>query len=50
MCRADASVRPKLEGGKLMDITNLTVHELKEKLDKKETTISEINKAYVERI
>ena len=33
-----------------MDITNLTVHELKEKLDKKETTISEINKAYVERI
>ena len=33
-----------------MDITNLTVHELKEKLDKKEITISEINKAYVERI
>ena len=33
-----------------MDITNITVHELKEKLDKKETTISEINKAYVERI
>lgn len=33
-----------------MDITELTVHELKEKLDKKELTISEITNAYVNRI
>ena len=33
-----------------MDITNLTVHELKEKLASKEITITEITKAYVERI
>ena len=34
----------------MMDITDLTVHELKEKLDKKELTISEVTKAYVDRI
>ncbi len=33
-----------------MDITELTVHELKEKLDKNEITITEITKAYVDRI
>ncbi len=33
-----------------MDITNLTVHELKEKLASKELTITEINKAYIDRI
>ena len=33
-----------------MNITDLTVHELKEKLDKKEMTISEITQAYVDRI
>lgn len=33
-----------------MNITNLTVHELKDKLSKKELTISEINKAYIDRI
>ena len=33
-----------------MNITDLTVHELKEKLDKKEMTITEITKAYVDRI
>ena len=33
-----------------MDIINLTVHELQEKLAKKELTITEITKAYVDRI
>ncbi len=33
-----------------MDITELTVHELKEKLDKKELTSFDITKAYVDRI
>ena len=33
-----------------MNITELTVHELKEKLANKEITISEITKAYVDRI
>lgn len=33
-----------------MNITNLTVHELKEKLEKKELTALEITKAYVDRI
>ena len=33
-----------------MNITELTVHELKEKLDNKELTVSEITKAYVDRI
>ena len=33
-----------------MNITNLTVHELQEKLVKKELTITEITKAYVDRI
>ncbi len=33
-----------------MDITELTVHELQEKLEKKEITISEITKAYTDRI
>ena len=33
-----------------MNITDLTVHELKEKLDKKELTITQITKAYVDRI
>ena len=33
-----------------MNITELTVHELKEKLDKIELTITEITKAYVDRI
>jgi len=33
-----------------MDITELTVHELKEKLDKKELTSYDITKAYVDRI
>ena len=33
-----------------MDITNLTVHELIEKLDKNELTSEEITKAYVDRI
>ena len=33
-----------------MNITDLTVHELKEKLDNKELTITDINKAYVDRI
>ena len=34
----------------MMNITDLTVHELKEKLDKKELTISEVTKGYVDRI
>ena len=33
-----------------MDITNLTVHELKEKIANKELTISQITNAYVDRI
>ena len=33
-----------------MEITELTVHELKEKLDKKELTITQITKAYVDRM
>ena len=33
-----------------MDITELTVHELQEKLEKKEITISEITKAYANRM
>ena len=33
-----------------MDITELTVHELKEKLDNKEITYAEVTKAYVNRI
>ena len=33
-----------------MNITELTVHELKEKLDKKELTVQEITKAYIDRI
>ena len=33
-----------------MDITELTVHELKEKLKSKEITITEVTKAYVDRI
>ena len=33
-----------------MDITNLTVHELKDKIASKELTISQITKAYVDRI
>ena len=33
-----------------MDITNLTVHELQEKLESKELTITEITKAYADRI
>lgn len=33
-----------------MDITELTVHELKERIESKELTISEITKAYVNRI
>ena len=33
-----------------MNITKLTVHELQEKLVKKELTITEITKAYVDRI
>lgn len=33
-----------------MDITELTVHELQEKLKSKELTITEINKAYIDRI
>ena len=33
-----------------MNITELTVHELKEKLANKELTVSEITKAYVDRI
>ena len=33
-----------------MDITELTVHELQEKLKNKELTVTEINKAYIERI
>ena len=33
-----------------MNITELTVHELKEKLDKKELTAVEITKAYIDRI
>lgn len=33
-----------------MEITELTVHELKEKLEQKELTITQINKAYVDRI
>ncbi len=37
-------------GGKQMDITELTVHELQERLEKKEITISEITKAYTDRI
>lgn len=33
-----------------MDITELTVHELQEKLKSKELTITDINKAYIDRI
>lgn len=33
-----------------MNITDLTVHDLKEKLDSKELTITQINQAYVDRI
>ena len=33
-----------------MDITELTVHELQEKLKSKELTVTEITKAYVDRI
>ena len=33
-----------------MNITDLTVHELKEKLDNKEFTITQVTKAYVDRI
>ena len=33
-----------------MNIVNLTVHELQEKLANKELTITEITKAYVDRI
>ena len=33
-----------------MNITELTVHELKEKLEKKELTSYEITKAYTDRI
>ena len=33
-----------------MDITELTVHELVEKIKNKELTVTEINKAYIERI
>ena len=33
-----------------MDITELTVHELQEKIKNKELTITEINQAYVDRI
>ena len=33
-----------------MDITNLTVHELQEKIKSKELSILDITKAYVERI
>ena len=33
-----------------MEITELTVHELREKLNKKELTVTEITKAYVDRI
>ena len=33
-----------------MDITELTVHELQEKIKNKELTITEITKAYVDRI
>lgn len=33
-----------------MDITKLTVHELKEKLDNKEISITEVTKAFIERI
>ena len=37
-------------GGNLMDITELTVHELQEKIRNKELTVTEITKAYVDRI
>ena len=33
-----------------MDITELTVHELQEKLNNKELTITQITKAYTDRI
>ena len=33
-----------------MDITELTVHELQEKLKNKELTVTEITKAYVDRV
>ena len=33
-----------------MNITELTVHELKQKIDKKELTVLEIVQAYVDRI
>ena len=33
-----------------MEITELTVHELQEKLKNKELTITEINEAYIKRI
>ncbi len=38
------------KGGKEMNITELTVHELQEKLKNKELTITDITKAYVDRI
>lgn len=34
----------------LMDVTNLTVHELKEKLKNKELTISQIMQCYIDNI
>ena len=36
------------QGGKIMNITELTVHELQEKLRNKELTVKEITKAYEE--
>ena len=38
------------KGGNLMNITELTVHELIEKLEKKELTSTQITQAYVDRI
>ena len=37
------------QGGCKMDITELTVHELQEKLKNKELTVTEITKAYADR-
>ena len=37
-------------GGKYMNITELTVHELQEKVKSKELTIKDITKAYVDQI
>ena len=39
-----------MKGENVMDITELTVHELQEKLKNKELTVTEITKAYVDRI